>query len=91
VQVQGDRITVTDAGVDALGSDYEPLPRGEALQEYWLAGCPRRKEDPDRLISAYPDSIDRDSLEDLGYKKSSYNTYLSAPQCEAPSRRGRPR
>jgi hypothetical protein len=39
VNVEGDRITVTDAGEDALG-DYERLPTGEALQAFWLGRLP---------------------------------------------------
>jgi hypothetical protein len=30
-------IEATQAGVDALGSDYEPLPTGRALYEWWMA------------------------------------------------------
>jgi hypothetical protein len=40
VEARADRLFATDAGVDALGSDFEPLPQGEELQQYWLARLP---------------------------------------------------
>ena len=34
---RGDPILITDAGQDALGGDWEPLPSGAALIAYWMA------------------------------------------------------
>jgi hypothetical protein len=33
-------VLATQDGIDALGSDYEPLPTGEELQKYWLQRLP---------------------------------------------------
>ena len=40
VELRSGNVVATDAGVAALGSDYEPLPTGEALQAYWLQRLP---------------------------------------------------
>jgi hypothetical protein len=78
VEVQGDSIVATDAGVDALGSEFEPLPTGEALQQYWLARLPEgERKILDILIQEFPTKIDRDAISDAtGYKRSSRDTYL---------------
>lgn len=78
VALEGGRIVATDAGVDALGSDFEPLPQGEDLQEYWLYRLPEGERAILKpLIEAYPGSVDRDSLsEATGYKRSTRDTYL---------------
>ncbi|MDZ7735874.1 MAG: hypothetical protein U5P41_07090 [Gammaproteobacteria bacterium] len=34
--VAGGVVRITDAGVAALGDDFEPLPTGKALRNYWL-------------------------------------------------------
>lgn len=34
IKGDGDRLTITDAGIEALGS-WEPLPAGSALVDYW--------------------------------------------------------
>lgn len=78
VVVDGSSISVTNEGVEALGSDFEPLPQGEQLQEYWLNRLPQgERQILEPLIQAYPDAVDRDSLsEATGYKRSSRDTYL---------------
>jgi hypothetical protein len=70
-------VTITAEGVQALG-DFEPLPTGEALQEYWRekldAGEKRLFE---AILDAYPRSVTNEKLESLtGYKRSSVSTYL---------------
>lgn len=75
---QGDRLHATGAGIAALGSDFEPLPTGDALREHWL----ERLGGGERtilaaLIEAYPEAIDRTALDETtGYKRSSRDTYL---------------
>jgi uncharacterized protein len=78
VDVAGERITVTDAGFDALGPDFEPLPTGTALQDHWLAKLSGgEREILAILVDAYPSSVTREDLsETTGYKRSSRNTYL---------------
>jgi hypothetical protein len=78
VEQAGERVQATQAGVEALGDDYEPLPTGEELQRYWLdrlSGGERLLFD--LIVQAYPDSISREELGDSsGYKRSSRDTYL---------------
>ena len=75
--VAGDKITATDAGIAAL-PDFEPLPRGEALQSYWLQRLPvGEKAMLEQLIATYPQSVQRDQLsESTGYQRSSRDAYL---------------
>jgi len=78
VEINGSAIVATDAGVDSLGADFEPLPTGEALREYWLD----RLTGGERailglLIDAEGESVPRDALtESTGYKRSSRDTYI---------------
>lgn len=58
---------ITDAGVEALG-DWEPLPIGRELGEYWL-NHPNKKligkaerEHLRALMDAYPDVLTRDEV-----------------------------
>lgn len=78
VEIQGNSVRATDAGIDALGSDYEPLPQGEQLQEYWLARLPEgERKILEPLIAAYPETVSREQLDELtGYKRSSRDTYI---------------
>jgi uncharacterized protein len=76
--VDGERITATQAGVDALGADFEPLPTGDALREHWL----RRLPEGERLVlqvlvGAYPKTVEREAIsEATGYKRSTRDAYL---------------
>ena len=74
----GGQVRVTEAGIAALGSDYEPLPQGEALQDYWRARLPEGERRVfGVLVAAYPDAVRREQLdEETGYKRSSRDTYL---------------
>lgn len=78
VERRGDRIFATDTGVELLGDDYEPLPTGEALREYWLnklGGGERAILSA--LMDAYPDGLSPEELsERTNYTKSSRNTYI---------------
>lgn len=58
----GDRLTITDAGIQALGS-WEPLPAGPALIDYWR----ERLGKAERLIletltQAYPDRLSKEEV-----------------------------
>lgn len=74
----GARLVATDAGIDVLGDDYEPLPTGAALRAHVLATLPEgERRILTELIDAYPNAVSRDDLsERTGYKRSSRNTYL---------------
>jgi len=75
---RGDSLCPTDAGISALGTDYEPLPTGEALRRHWLDRLPSgEKAILDILIKAYPNALERDAIsESTDYKRSSRDTYL---------------
>ena len=78
ISEQGGRVFPTQEGIDALGSDYEPLPTGEALQEYWLTRLPEgEKRMLEILIQNGGDAVDRETLSDVTeYKRSSRDAYL---------------
>jgi len=79
VTVVGLMLVVTDEGTAWLGSDYEPLPIGDALREHWMNQLP---EGEAKVLAAacrqYPESIPRDALgEAAGYHKvSTRNAYV---------------
>jgi hypothetical protein len=73
----GERVIVTQAGVDAM-PDAEPLPTGEALQQWWLPRLPMGEGVVlEELIKRYPDVMQRDEITDkTGYKRSTRDAYL---------------
>lgn len=73
------RITVTDAGLDALGPDFEELPTGAALRDYWLNRLPAGEAAVlGLLIEAWPErGCSRDEITDkTGYKRSTRDAYI---------------
>jgi hypothetical protein len=72
------RIVVTALGAAALGPDFQPLPTGDRLREYYL----RTLSGGERAIlaalcEAYPRYLRRDELDArTGYQRSSRDTYL---------------
>jgi uncharacterized protein len=78
VEVSGQTIAITDAGNGALPPDYEPLPTGRAIQNYWLERLPEgERRILSELISAFPNYMPRSDLDDAtGYKRSSRDAYL---------------
>lgn len=79
IDERGGKIVSTEAGIAALGNDYEPLPEGEELQRYWLAKLPEgEKKILEVLLQQNGQPIDRDALDEAtGYKRSSRDAYLS--------------
>jgi hypothetical protein len=62
LQGDGDRLTITDTGIQTLGS-WEPLPTGSALIDYWRS----RLAKAERLIletltEAYPDALTKEDV-----------------------------
>jgi len=62
IQGNGDRLTITEAGIEALGS-WEPLPTGSALIDYWRS----RLGKAERLIletltQVYPDALTKEEV-----------------------------
>lgn len=78
VEVSGSTVVITADGEAALPGDYEPLPTGSALREYWLARLPEgERRVLEVLIAAYPDAVDRTVIDEkTGYKRSSRDAYL---------------
>lgn len=74
----GPSIRPTDAGVEALGSDYEPLPTGEDLQAYWIGRLPAGERAVLQvLIDAHPSAVSRDTISDkTEYKRSTRDAYI---------------
>jgi hypothetical protein len=62
IKGDGDRLTITDGGIEALGS-WEPLPTGSALVDHWRG----RLGKAERLIletltQAYPDGLTKEEV-----------------------------
>jgi hypothetical protein len=79
VEETGDLFVATEQGLGELGSNFEPLPTGDALREHWRQNLP----DGERrvfevVVDSYPDSVDRDTIgERTEFKKSTRNAYIS--------------
>jgi hypothetical protein len=73
----GNKIEATQEGIDALG-DFEPLPTGDALRQWWNDRLPEGEfKVLDALAAAWPHAVDRDSLtESTGYKRSTRDAYI---------------
>lgn len=78
VSRDGAKMTITDSGIAALGSDYQPLPTGAALRDYWLDRLPEGEGVILMvLIRHYPNWIGRGDLDHATrYKRSSRDSYL---------------
>ena len=62
IQGNGDRLTITEAGIEALGS-WDPLPTGPALIDYWRS----RLGKAERLIletltQVFPDALTKEEV-----------------------------
>jgi hypothetical protein len=71
-------IHATEDGVEALGSDFEPLPTGSKLLTWWLDRLPiGEKAILEAAVRAYPEWVERDQVSDAtGYKRSSRDAYI---------------
>lgn len=73
-------LTITDQGLEVLGDEWEPLPQGTDLIEYWLAevgGGKRRILE--ELIAAGEEGLDREELAgraDMSSSGGTFRTYL---------------
>lgn len=78
---RGEPILATDAGVAAIGTDWEPLPTGPALAEHWLGQLSKAEGLILRaLLDAYPSSLTKDEIaEQAGYAANGggFNNALS--------------
>lgn len=78
VEPGGGNVLVTESGIATLGPNFEPLPTGEALREYWLGRLPEgERKILEAVIETYPNAADRDGLSELtGYKRSTRDAYI---------------
>jgi len=78
VGISGKTIVITDEGFSVLGSDFEPLPTGDELREYWLEKLPEGEAKILQVLADfYPQSVERDFLtEKTGYQRSTRDAYL---------------
>jgi hypothetical protein len=76
--VAGDRITATAAGVAALGSEFEPLPTGDALRGYWLQRLPEgERKILAVLVKLFPRAVERGAIDEAtGYRRSTRDRYI---------------
>lgn len=76
------RLQATREGIAALGTGFEPLPTGDALQRYWLDRLPEGEGQILGLaLAAYPKSVDRAAIEEsTGYRRSTRDAYISRLQ-----------
>lgn len=72
------RIVATDAGVAALGSDYEPLPTGAALLDWWRERLPQgERQVLDVLVTRWPNAAARSEIDAVtDYRRSSRDAYI---------------
>lgn len=77
VETRGQELHPTQAGAAAIGN-FEPLPTGEALIEYWKTRLPEgERKTLEVLIEARGEDVDREKIDDqTGYKRSSRDAYL---------------
>jgi hypothetical protein len=71
------RFLINDAGVAWLGNDYELLPTGSQLQDYWIRKLPEGESRVFQVALGRPEGISREQIGELtGYKRSTRNTYI---------------
>lgn len=74
----GQVITATPEGIAALGNDYEPLPTGSALLQYWMQRLPAGERSVLSVaVDSYPTPVPREVVDKkTGYKRSSRDAYI---------------
>jgi len=78
VAVTGNKVQATPEGVAALGPDFEPLPTGQALQDYWRARLPQgEKAVLEVLVAQWPNAVEKERIDEAtGYRRSSRDAYI---------------
>lgn len=78
VRKDGQTVSATPEGIAALGSDYEPMPTGPALVEYWRTKLPQGEWAMLEIaLKNYPHYVARDIMSaDSDYKRSSRDAYI---------------
>jgi hypothetical protein len=82
VAIDDGKVVATGKGIAAIGSDYQPLPEGSALRQYWLEKLPEGESQILSLLCQYyPENLGNDFIsENTGYKRSTRDAYLSRLQ-----------
>ncbi|HUY26196.1 MAG TPA: hypothetical protein VMV27_02145 [Candidatus Binataceae bacterium] len=76
VALDGSVIVATDEGVAALG-DFEPLPSGDALYQWWLPRLPDGERKVLEFLHRISDWAPRDDIsEGTDYKRSTRDSYI---------------
>lgn len=79
LELRGDTIVATAEGIAALG-DFEPLPTGDALYDYWTTEG--RLPDGERRVlvavaGEYPEAVSREFIDtETGFKRSTRDAYI---------------
>lgn len=75
IEGNGDRLSITDAGLAAIGSEWTPLPTGRVLVDYWMTLTGKRglskaaRSALSVLVDLWPQDIGVDELAQIaGYK-----------------------
>lgn len=80
IRQAGNGWEATPEGIAALGTDYEPLPVGAELQQYWrqrLTGGELKCFEA--LVAAYPEELTNEQLMEVaGCKQTSVKTFKSS-------------
>jgi uncharacterized protein DUF87 len=78
VEDNGEKILPTAEGMAALGTDYEPLPTGLDLQDYWLQRLPEgEKNILAFVLKAGGEAVDREAISGAtNYMRSTRNRYI---------------
>ncbi|MGE0456432.1 MAG: DUF87 domain-containing protein [Vicinamibacterales bacterium] len=78
IERDGERFVVTQAGVDALGDDFERLPTGDALRAHWLGKLGGgEKAILEVVCGAWPGAIEKAQIGEVTrYARESLRTYL---------------
>lgn len=77
VDASNGSVRATDGGLEALG-DFEELPTGQELRDYWIGRLPPGEAAIlSLLFSRHPSDISRDEISvETNYKRSSRDTYI---------------
>lgn len=76
VERRGDLLVATENGIAQLGSDYEALPTGYDLRDYWLKKLPEGERKIFAVICEEGRATRDQIMELTDYKRTSTNEYL---------------
>lgn len=77
-EMRGERFVATQAGIAALGDQYDPLPTGDLLRQHLLGTLPAgERQVLEVAIGMYPNGATRGEIgEATGFKRSTRDTYI---------------